>query len=216
MNNNNQPFTEEQLDFISEMMNIGAGNAATALQQMLQCPVNLIIPRVHVIPVTHVPTTFDNPASPVICVKMRMVGDVGGGLFFIVPEEHKDRLVSLVKRATPGLSRLENQRPDEMGLSVLTEIGNILGGTYLTAIHDFCGLNIYHTVPILAIDMIQSLLDEALVRLSLQARTALLIENEFIIEKSRIRTLLLLIPAAESIEALVNSLEKARKAYVSA
>ena len=129
MNDNKQPFTEEQLDYIREMMNIGAGNAATALQQMLKQPVDLTIPRVQVLPITQIQSIFDHPSLPVVCVKMGMVGDVGGSLFFIVPEEHKERLVSLVKRATPGLSQLKVQPPDEMELSALAEIGNILGGT---------------------------------------------------------------------------------------
>ena len=54
MSTNTQLFTEEQLDFIREMMNIGAGNAVTALQQMRHCPVDLIIPTVHVLPVVQV------------------------------------------------------------------------------------------------------------------------------------------------------------------
>ena len=46
MSTNSKYFTDEQLDFINEMMNIGAGNAATALQQMLQRRVDLAIPNI--------------------------------------------------------------------------------------------------------------------------------------------------------------------------
>ena len=213
MNDYKQTFTEEQLDYIREMMNIGAGNAATALQQMLKQPVDLKIPRVNVLPVTQIQSIFDTPSLPVVCVKMGMVGDVGESLFFIVPEEHKERLVSLVKQATPGFSQSKVQSPDEMGLSALAEIGNILAGTYLTAIHDFCGLNIYHTVPVLATDMIQALLDEILIKLSCYIEAVILIENEFALEEEPFKTLLLMLLDAKSTEVLANSLEQARKAY---
>jgi chemotaxis protein CheC len=216
MSKNTQLFTEEQLDFIREMVNIGAGNAATALQQLLQCPVDLIIPRVHVLPATQVSSILDNPASLVVCVRMGMVGDIGGAMFFIVPEESRKKLVSMAEKVQLGLSKSPVQKHEDVDLSALVEIGNILSGVYLTAIHDFCRLNIYHTVPVLAIDMIQPLLDEALIKISLQIQTAILIENEFVIEEHHIRTLLLIIPSSESIKPMIDALGQAKKAYGSA
>ena len=216
MSKNTQLFTEEQLDFIREMMNIGAGNAVTALQQMLQCPVDLIIPKVHVLPVTQVSSIMDNPASLVVCVRMGMVGDIGGAMFFIVPEESRKTLVIIAEKALLGLSKLPEQKSEEVKLSVVVEIGNILSGVYLNAIHDFCGLNIYHTVPVLAADMIQPLLDEALIKTNLQMQTALLVENEFVIEEHHIRALLLIIPSSESVKPMIDALGQAKKAYVSA
>ena len=213
MSNNNPILTEEQLDFIREMMNIGAGNATTALQQMLQCPVDLIIPKVHVLSVVQVSSILDNPALLVACVRMGMVGDISGAMFFIVPEESRKELVSIAEKALMGLSKLPWQKSEEVELSVVVEIGNILSGVYLTAIHDFCGLNIYHTVPILAIDMIQPLLDEALIKTSIQIHTAVLVENEFVIEEHHIRTLLLIVPSLESVKPMIDALRQAKKAY---
>ncbi|MFC1949480.1 chemotaxis protein CheC [Chloroflexota bacterium] len=216
MSKNTQLITEEQLDFIREMMNIGAGNAVTALQQMLQCPVDLIIPKVHILPTAMVSTVLENPASLVACVRMGMVGDIGGAIFFVVPEESRETLISIVGKALLGLSKLPWQKSEEVELSVVVEIGNILSGVYLTAIHDFCGLNIYHTVPVLAIDMIQPLLDEALIKTSKQIHTAVLVENEILIEEHHIRTLLLIVPSAESVKPMIDALGQAKKAYVSA
>ena len=98
MRKNTQPITEEQIDFIREMMNIGAGNAATALQQLLQCPVDLVIPRVHVLPAAQASSILGNPASLVACVRMGMVGDIGGAIFFIVPEKSREYLVSMAEK----------------------------------------------------------------------------------------------------------------------
>jgi len=209
MNDKEQLLSEEQVDFLTEMMNIGVGNAATALSQILQSEVNVIIPAVHVIPVTQAPSVLGDPSLPVTCVRMDMVGDVAGDLFFIVPEEHKVKLTHLVQRATPG----PKNRGTDIDLSVLTEVGNIVAGVYLTAVHDFCKLNIYHTVPVVAIDMIQSLLDESLGKLSRQVQVAIMIENEFIVEKERIRTFLVMIPSMESVNTLVNSIGQAKMAY---
>ena len=217
MSDSKQTITEEQLDFMTEMMNIGAGNAITALQKLLQQPVDLRIPQVHILSVTHVPSIFDSPSLPVVCIKMGMVGDVGGGVFFIMPEEYQKTLLSMVEQATPGFIRFKEtkQKPDEMELSVITEIGNIITGVYLTAIHDFCRLNIYHTVPMQATDMVQAVLDEMLIELSYSAETSIAVENEFMIGKHALKVYLVLIPTAESIGVLASSIEQARQAYVS-
>ncbi len=216
MSKNTQLFTEEQIDFLREMMNIGAGNAATALQQLLQCPIDLIIPRVHVLPAAQVSSILDNPASLVACVRMGMVGDIDGAMFFIVPEEYTKKLISIAEKAQLGISKLPGQKHEEGDFSAVVEIGNILSGVYLTAIHDFCGLNIYHTIPVLAIDMIQPLLDEALVKTSFQIQTAIAVENELVVEEHHIRTLLLIIPSPESIKPMIDALGQAKKAYGSA
>jgi chemotaxis protein CheC len=221
---NQQLLSEEQVDFLREMMNIGAGNAATALGQMLRCEVNVRIPTVHVLPAPEAPSVLGDPSLPVAGVRMGLVGDVVGELFFIVPADQRADLTHLAERAIGFRNSEFGMRNDEPpqsairiphseDLSALTEIGNILAGVYLTAIHEFCKLHIYHTVPIIAIDMIQSLLDESIVALSRQVQALILIENEFTVEERRIRTFLLVIPAVQSVRTLVDSVEGARMAY---
>ena len=42
---------------------------------------------------------------------------------------------------------------DEIARSAMEEIGNILSSSYLSALADFTGLRLNHSVPALAIDM---------------------------------------------------------------
>ena len=39
--------TDKEMDFLREMLNIGAGNAAGAFAQMLNCPVDVKIPEIY-------------------------------------------------------------------------------------------------------------------------------------------------------------------------
>ncbi|MDD5094513.1 MAG: chemotaxis protein CheC [Dehalococcoidia bacterium] len=216
--NNKTPFlSSEQLDFLEEMMNVGAGNAATALTQMLQRNVEMIIPKVIIAKPTDKVSILENPSLPVVCVKMDMINDVKGSLFFIVPEEQKSMLIRLAKEVMLGAGkfwRTGEADSKSMDLSLIIEMGNIVAGVYLTAVHDFCKLNIYHTVPILAIDMIQALLDESLGRLTHQIQHIIVIENEFRIEERQIRTFLLMVPEANSIKVLADSIGQARTAML--
>ena len=74
-------------------------------------------------------------------------------------------------------------------------------------------MNICHTVPAVATDMVQALLDEAFARLSVRIETAVVIENEFEMEKKRVRTFLVIIPSIESARTLVDSIGRAEMAY---
>lgn len=219
MNDKKQLLSAEQVDFLTEMMNIGAGNAATALTQVLQYQVDVVVPRVFVIADTQELSILSSPSLPVVCARMGMVGDVSGGLFLIVPEEQKEDLIRLAERAMMGTNQswragITNSKLDDLKLSVIAEIGNIVAGVYLTAIHDFCKLNIYHTVPTVATDMVQALLDESLVRLSRQVQHIIVVENEFMVKEKLIKTFLVMIPSVESVDILVNSIGQARMAMV--
>jgi chemotaxis protein CheC len=202
-------FTEEDKDFIAEMMNIGAGNAATALSQILQTSVELKIPMIHIAPPPKISPLIGDPALAVSCVKMSMVGDIAGDLFFIVPDKHKAILIQKAKLAMPG----STEESPETDSSVLKEIGNIIAGVYLTSIHDFCGLNIYHTVPALAEDMLLALLDETIVTKTRAIQSLLLVENEFVVVKEKVRTYFLIIPDAISLKAMADSIGEAKKKY---
>lgn len=205
-------FTEEDKDFIREMMNIGAGNAATALSQMLKSPVDLKTPAVHIAPPPQISTLIGKPELVVTCVKMNMVGNVIGQLFFIVPDKYKASLIEKAKLAIPG----STEESPEADFSVLEELGNIIAGVYLTSIHDFCNLNIYHTVPVIADDMLLSLLDETLATKTRAVQSLLLVENEFImsdISEKKIRTYFLIIPDAVSLKTIADSIKEAKKKY---
>lgn len=205
----NPCFSEEELDFLREMMNIGAGNAATAFSEILGCSVDVIIPNVYKLSIPNMFSVFHDPYMPVICAKMELHGDVMGDLFFIVQETQKRDLIRLIEKT------LLNSKEYMVHLdnSLLGEIGNIITGAYLTAIHDFCGLKIYHSSPILAMDLLQCVLDESVATLNPQAQEIILIENEFIIIGKHIVTFLLIFPSKESFRVLMGSLHQAKLKY---
>lgn len=211
---NGVQLADEQLDFLKEMMNIGGGNAVTALSQMLGAGTEVKTAAVYSLPPKKVPASLGDPALPVACVKMDLIGDVRGNIFFIVSDKEKVELVHMAEKTLIG-----HIRTGPLDTSALEEIGNVMAGVYLTAIHDFCKLNIYHTVPILAIDMMQSLLDEALANMGRQAENIIVVEHEFAIlaegkivtAGKHIRSFVLLLPSPESIKTLVDSVKNAMK-----
>lgn len=90
--------TDEQLDFLKEMMNIGAGNAASALSQLLNSKVDVNVPKIHLLKPENMMKIISDPALKVISVKVSTVGDILGEIFFILQENDKAAIVQLAKR----------------------------------------------------------------------------------------------------------------------
>jgi chemotaxis protein CheC len=202
-------FTEEELDFIREMMNVGAGNAATALEQMLGLRVDLKIPKVKKYLMSDsdaLNQDIGEPTRQVTAVFMNLVGQVKGKIVFIVPDRDLVKLISSLEKATPGGSTIRM----DYDLSVIAEIGNILAGTYLSSIHDFCLLNIYHSTPRVKSDMLKTLTQELFPDAGSENLQIILVKNQFIMASERITTHILLVPDSDAMERFAQSLRQAK------
>lgn len=195
---------EDELDYLTEMVNIAAGNAVSALRQMLECDVRLKIPMLHFISMSEMPSVFNKLDVPVACVHMKLVGDLTGDMFFIIMDDMRKKLINMVEQASP------DYRADENDYAVLIELGSILSGVYLGALHDFCKLNIYHTVPDMSINKIQVILSQ-LNPDNLKNNNVLLMENEFIIQKGIVSAFLIMVPSSGSLNSLKDSIKYARE-----
>jgi len=138
---------------------------------------------------------------------MDLVGDVTGTLYMLLSRDDFEKISILIKNISHG----EMSDDENYTLSTVAEIGNVLAGVYLTSIHDFSSLTIYHTIPCTAVDMIQSIIDETLVNLSKTVPDIFIFINEFVIKTLSFKMYLLLIPSPDSFDRLVSSLQTIRR-----
>jgi len=169
--------TDFQLDVLREISNIGAGNAATALSKLLNNPVDMKVSRVLPLHFNDIIEYVGGAENIVATVFLRIQGDIAGSMFFVINTEVAKRLIEDM------LGTLEADDFSEMGFSVLQEIGNILSGSYLTALSDFTGLDLQPSVPSLAIDMAGALLGDGLMEIGRSGDYAILIDAEISIRK---------------------------------
>jgi chemotaxis protein CheC len=137
---------------------------------------------------------------------MNLVGQIRGRIVFVVPDKDLVKLTSLMEKATPGRRKISTT----LDLSVVAEIGNILAGTYLSSLHDFCMLNIYHSIPKIKTEMLKTLCLELFPKNDPQIPVIILVINQFITPSDRITTYVLLVPETGSMELLAQSLRKAK------
>lgn len=190
-------YSEGELDFIREMMNIGSGNAGTALAQFLNVPVELLLPEIYAVPVHKVVRLIGEPGTPVTCARMRLLGDIKGNLLSIIPESQRRYFTELTKDAMLKNCVLN----EDMERSMLLEIANIIAGVFLTSLHDASGWNIYHMVPELSTDMLQAVLAEPILE-GRQAQLALVIMERLLIGHQQIDLHLVVIASEDSLDML--------------
>ena len=133
---------------VREMANIGLGHATTALAGTIGRPIEMSVPDAESVPLEDLPTLLGSEEMSV-GIYMPIAGDIDGHIAFVLPWTGAQRLCTMLVGAAP-------EGPEDMDLlhaSVLTEVGNVVDGGFLTAISDMTGLSLQATPPRLCVDM---------------------------------------------------------------
>ncbi|MFD2613026.1 chemotaxis protein CheC [Paenibacillus gansuensis] len=195
-------FAEMQMDVLKEVGNIGAGHAATALSRLLDKPIDMQVPQVNLVPFEEVAERVGGAEHVVVAIFLRVVGDAPGNMFFIINQESAKRLL----RNFAGIQLEAEGQYTEMEISALSEIGNILAGSYLSSLADFTSLAMSPTVPSLAIDMAGAILSYGLIQYGEMGDAALVIDTKFLEDHDEVEGYFFLIPDPESFGKIFTAL----------
>jgi chemotaxis protein CheC len=191
-----------QIDVLREIGNIGAGNAATALAKMLDKKVDMEVPKVRILGFKDVSETLGGAEMIVVGILLGVSGDIKGNIMFILRMEAAKVLVNILM----GKPYDEDIEFDEMEISALKEIGNILAGSYLSSLSTLTNLHITPTVPELAIDMAGAILSVPAIEFGKAGDTVLYIETEFSEGSTKVVGDFFLVPDIESYGILLKAL----------
>ncbi|AEF94620.1 CheC, inhibitor of MCP methylation [Desulfotomaculum nigrificans CO-1-SRB] len=171
----NRGITDTHLDVLKEIGNIGIGNAATALATMINKRIDMAVPQSKFLSLDEVMSLVGGLEEVVACVNLRLEGDVPGQILFLFNLESTLKLIDMLM----GLENGTTTELDEMGESVVKEIGNVLTGSFVSAIGTMTGLNLIPTVPMFATDMLGAVLSASLVAGGYVQENILMIETLF-------------------------------------
>lgn len=191
----------EQLDALREIGNVGAGNSATALSQIINRRIDMTVPKVAIMPLDDVPNVVGGPEAMVVGVFLRVYGLAPGSVLFLLPHDSAFYLIDMLL----GKERGSTKTLDFMDESALMEIGNILSGAYLNALSHFTRLTLLPSIPALAMDMAGAILNVVLVQLGQMGDHALVIETEFLSEDDGIKGHFFLIPDPGSLNTILSA-----------
>ena len=190
--------TPLQLDALKEVSNIGTGNAATALSQLLGRKIDMNVPDINIVPFEEVMAEIGEE-KVAVGVLVRVVGDTPGNILFVF---EKSTALDLVHR----LTGMQEEELSEMGNSVMCEIGNIISASYMNAIARFTNLTITPSVPAVSYDMLGAILSTTFIEAGQYNEHVLDIETVFKEDGSEISGHFYYIPMPGSLEKILNTL----------
>ncbi|TKC18677.1 chemotaxis protein CheC [Robertmurraya kyonggiensis] len=168
-------FSTVHLDVLKEVGNIGAGHAATSLSTLLNKKIDMRVPKVRVVSFDEMMDMAGGPENIVASVFLRIEGDAPGSMFFVLSIEQAN---TFIKQMIDDVHfSFENPPYNELAMSALQELGNILSGSYLSSLSDFTNLDLYPSVPALSIDMVGAIISFGLIELSQVSDYAIVIDT---------------------------------------
>ena len=208
MNDSLGTMSEFHLDVLKEVSNIGAGNAATALSTLLGKPVDMSVSRVFSMPFNEIMEYVGGAERMILTVFVRIEGSIAGNMLFVIGMEDAQALVRHMTGAT------EESGFSDMGLSVIHEVGNIMIGSYITALSDFLGFELTPSVPSLAMDMAGAILAFCLSEIGRSGDTAIVIDGGLSLDGGALSedgaSRIFLLPDPESFSKIFQALGVAR------
>lgn len=192
-----------QFDVLKEIGNIGAGNATTALSQMLNSKIDMKVPQVALLEFKELSDLVGGAENIVVGILFTLGDDIDGMMMFMLEKSASRHLVNSLM-GNPNAE--EDSDFTEMELSAMSEIGNIIAGAYLSSLSSLTKLTISASVPYLAIDMAGAILSVPAIEFGKIGDKALLIETEFGDEEQAVNGYFILIPTLNSYGAILSSL----------
>lgn len=192
---------EHYFDVLKELGNIGAGNAMTALSQMLQCKVDMKVPQVRLLEFSEVGEIVGGEEQIMVAVFLGVEGNITGSMMFMLQENSARHLI---QKITMGMLP-EGMEFEEMGLSAMQEVGNIITGAYLNSLSSMTNMKIHPSPPALAIDMAGAILSVPAIQFGVYGDKILLIQSQFY-DEIELNGYFILIPDLESYGKILTAL----------
>lgn len=194
-----------QYDVLKEIGNIGAGNATTALSKLINSKVDMRVPKVNLMGFSELAASIGSEEEPMVGILLSLSEDIEGMMLFMLDLDSAKKLLNLLL-ANMGVQPVgEEEEFNEMHLSAMNEIGNIITGAYLSALSNLTRLNISASVPHLQIDMAGAILSLPAIEFGKIGDKVLYIETTFN-EESDINGYFILVPELDSYDVILSSL----------
>lgn len=188
-------------DVLKEIGNIGAGNATTAMANMLNVKINMEVPKVELLTFQELGSAICPEDETIVGIYLEVTEDINGSMMFLIKVDSARYLVNrLMGRPADFV-----QEFDEMDMSALKEIGNIIAGSYLNALSSMTNLTLAPSIPYIAIDMAAAILSVPAIQFGQYGDNALLINTEFG-DDVMIEGYFILLPDLDSYEKILESL----------
>ena len=195
-----------QSDAIQELGNIGAAHAATTLSQMLGSTIEMSVPAVTIVDLSHLAEYMGEESAAMVAFELQ--GDIphGGYILFYITRE------SAIRMTNTMLGLTETNRPlSEMDESALLEVGNIMVSAFLDATAELLGFVMLPSPPALTIDMAHAAMQSLIAQMQEETNEVLLFSTELTCEEYKVDSDIIMMPERSTLNKIIELLENLMK-----
>ncbi|OGS24932.1 MAG: hypothetical protein A2297_04090 [Elusimicrobia bacterium RIFOXYB2_FULL_48_7] len=196
--------TELQFDAVKEICATCMANAATAISKMVNQKINMSVPEMKIVPLNEVSSNICRCSELVAGIYCRLQGDFSGGFLLTLPRKTSMVLSDVLLNKKQGKTNMLGN----MEKSALTEFGNIIIGTFVNYLAKSTDKYIYISVPSLAYDIVDAIIDNILIELAAETEYALVMKMYFNDVSDNICGQFFLIPDQNSLKLLLSAVDK--------
>jgi len=159
-----------ELDQLKESVNIGASHASDALSHLINKTVMLSVPEVNYGDIITAPMFIGDAATTITSIKVHLEKPTKGVMFYLFPDENDKKILTIINP-----NRKQGKDLSDEDLSTLSEIANILSGSFLTAISKFLGMDFMHSVSEIKIKNLGEVVNNTISEIVQNSETKILI-----------------------------------------
>ncbi len=196
---------EVQFDILKEIGNIGAGNATTALAKLIDSKIDMKVPNVKMVGFQELAAIMGDEEEIMVAVLVNLSDDIDGMMMFVMDMKSARYLIKqMLKGMGMDMEFEESEVLSEMEMSVVSELGNIISGSYLAALSGLLQLVINISVPYVSVDMAGAILSVPAIEFGKVGDKVLLIQTRF--GDDDVTGYFILIPEEESYAKMMKAL----------
>jgi chemotaxis protein CheC len=179
------------LDILTEIGSIGAGNATVALSKIIEQPIKIEVPKMYLTQPHLVPRIYNQHDTVVTAILMQLRGEADCDIMLIFDAQEAEKIAFLMAGPT------ECQTRPELELSAIEELGSIMICSFLSAMADFTGIELIPTPPQVISDSFDAVIDTLLLKQALCSDVAAIFDARFKRSDSSAEGFLITFPGAK-------------------
>lgn len=190
------------LDVLTEIGNIGSGNAATALATLVNTVVDIEVPTIRLIDFSEVSDYLGDKDTVAVGMGVVLEGDVRGMMLQVMQLNFVQKLVNTFY--PKDLKSIDDIV--EMDMSVLREASNITTAAYVNSLASMTGLFINISPPTDYTDTIDNILKIPASNFSSIGKQALFIDEKLTVGGTEVKSSMILVLEMDSLKTLFDKL----------
>jgi chemotaxis protein CheC len=168
--------TPDQIGDLREVGNIGAGNAASRLSDLIYRRCIIDIPQVSYMDAAGIKNILNMEESYIVALHIKIMGDIPAMMFVVMKRIHAQVVVSHMTKSTSGAS---GKNFDFTAQFALKQLGELLTKSFFESINQFLMTKAKYAMPEIIMQKWSTAVASILTRISGNEEEQLLIHSSF-------------------------------------